>query len=406
MSENITVKNVLEWMSCDRDIQRFEGVTLKNLWKVLHAQESLSSLKIVKKRDSVLRVFTDEKCLRTVMGFMNSFDVDSKVSEKHYGSNYNRSLLGSYSRLYDSSSAPVDASYGRYITDMIEMVDDIISQFGEHLPPDITDFGCYLHIDSLSFFNEACMDNKQYFALLRSESFNSVSLLNDDLLTQLSNHFENSIEKLMGEFSSEEKSLKGFYFLKYLLRESIDDSSYIAMNYTASEYDEPVRFSERKIAFDMVFAYVFLKLMLKQISDNEAMNNIDTRKYELSSPLQYLIEDDFDIPFSRVIRLQKELMVKVIMYCTLLNMSAGKKGSSGMTEIIEAMSAYAEWIDTHPSRFESKIIDMVEAYKVKKWEKVGLMDMLYKHSDLYEKNVINMKNKREVKRFFDLRYMK
>lgn len=140
MSENITVKNVLEWMSCDRDIQRFEGVTLKNLWKVLHAQESLSSLKIVKKRDSVLRVFTDENCLRTVMGFMNSFDVDSKVSEKHYGSNYNRSLLGSYSRLYDSSSAPVDASYGRYITDMIEMVDDIISQFGEHLPPDITDF--------------------------------------------------------------------------------------------------------------------------------------------------------------------------------------------------------------------------------------------------------------------------
>ncbi|QLU53113.1 hypothetical protein HV269_23000 [Citrobacter sp. RHBSTW-00696] len=82
MSENITVKNVLEWMSCDRDIQRFEGVTLKNLWKVLHAQESLSSLKIVKKRDSVLRVFTDEKCLRTVMGFMNSFDVDSKVSGK------------------------------------------------------------------------------------------------------------------------------------------------------------------------------------------------------------------------------------------------------------------------------------------------------------------------------------
>lgn len=29
MSKNITVKNVLEWMSCDRDIQLFEGVTLK-----------------------------------------------------------------------------------------------------------------------------------------------------------------------------------------------------------------------------------------------------------------------------------------------------------------------------------------------------------------------------------------
>lgn len=325
MDKDITVENVLLWMSFDRDIKYFEGVTLKNLWRVLHAQESLSSLKTIKKRDSVLRAFTDDSCLRTVMGFMNSFDFESKKSEKHYGVNYNRSLLGCYLRLYDSSNISIDTSYGRYITSMTEMVDDIISQYGEHSPPDVSKFSGYLHLDSLSFFNDACMTNKVYFSLLRSEPYNSARLLNEDLLTQLSIHFENGIEKLMAEFSSEENSLNGFYFLKFLLRESIDDSSYIAMNYTVSGYNESIRFSERKIAFDMVFSYVFLELMLKQVSGNGWIGNIDASKYDFLSPLQHLIEDDFDIPFSRVIRLQKDLMVKVIFYCTLKNMWAEKK---------------------------------------------------------------------------------
>jgi hypothetical protein len=119
-----------------------------------------------------------------------------------------------------------------------------------------------------------------------------------------------------------------------------------------------------------------------------------------------LIEDGFDIPFSRVIRSQKDLMVKIIMYCTLKKMAAEKKGSSGVTEIMERMNAYAEWIDTHPSRFERKIIDMIDAYSAKKWAKEGLIQALYEHSYLYEKNVINLNNRREVKRFFDFRYLK
>ena len=406
MSVNVTVKSMIEWMGNDKDIQYFEGVTLKNLWGVLHAQEKLSSLKTVKSRDSVLRVFTDEKCLRTVMGFMNSFSYDSKLSEKHYGKNYNRSLLGSYSRLYDSSSAPVDASYGRYIQHITKIVDDIIIQFGEHSPPDISEFECFLHIDSLSFFNDACKESQHYYALLRSEYFNSIRLLDDELLTQLTSHLENSISKLTDKCSSDETCLNGFYFLKYLLGESITDSEFIAMNYTLSEYDEPIRFCERKIAFDMVFSYLALKSMLKQVSDSEVLNNIDTHKYDFTSPLQYLIEDGFDIPFSRVIRSQKDLMVKIIMYCTLKKMAAEKKGSSGVTEIMERMNAYAEWIDTHPSRFERKIIDMIDAYSAKKWAKEGLIQALYEHSYLYEKNVINLNNRREVKRFFDFRYLK
>lgn len=401
MSKKITANDLINKMDQDPDIVRLKGIKLQDLWDMIYSFKEFDDFAVADRGNSVCDILTKDGALDTVAFLLNS------LSNRKEGKNgyFYRHFPCNYMKIYDSSLHPVLMSNEKYILDLEVIVKDLISELsGEAFLTDLIKT-ISASVKDFSFFpeitNHAPDDVLEF---LYSVPVEPSSVLDLTYVRMINEHFLEKINTFHDRYTSKnvDHIAEVLSYLLGLVGECKQDRGDTEM-YKFTKQKRKVCFLEKKVAFDTMFIFVLLSKVLEAIKHDNSIDHNICKTGIPNSPLQMLMDENFDKGAFFIIKEQRKLLMKVVWYCSLMRLKVKRKNILDdnnqflSSEIINHVYKNVSWLDSNSTRTAQYFWSLTK--KVMGDKKYSHIEHIYAASNYKPVSFIDLSTRRGIKNF-------
>ncbi|EOT1757900.1 hypothetical protein ACNHYK_002633 [Citrobacter koseri] len=368
MSLDKELNDFLAKLRKHQDIRYLQGVTPATLFRFLNGSVHLSHIAEPAK-NSVLNVLQDPD----QADFISSFFSDLRYRGKGLKTQaFRDSLMWSYIRLYHPQHLKVNIYHDAYVFNQINALETFFDTYcsgtsGVYFPAmdnlyangSLSFFPTIRGLSHSPFDRRTCNDALK---TIRKTGMDSLYVLDKDLMKVLSFSAQDGIQQVM-QLCQPEDPASATAIIEYALqlyRECRKDADDFANNFSFSDYNEKRKVLEKKIAFDTVFLYVLLTDFCDAggfgAFDKKALNTIKPVRPTLS-----YIKNRFGLSSDNVLSLQKNIVVKAVLYAVLKRMQADSSTQYTRLRFLREIDKHYAWLDANTSRRNEDINKLIDS---------------------------------------------
>ncbi|MGE4698255.1 hypothetical protein [Yersinia enterocolitica] len=350
-----------------QDIRYLQGVTPATFFRFLNGSVHIGNISELAE-NSVLKILQDPERA----DFISSFFADLRYRGKGLKTQeFRESLMWSYIRLYHPQHLKVNNYHDAYIFDQIKALESFVDLFysgvSDFYLSEINDV--YVN-DSLSFFptvrkiQRNIVEQKAFnkaLKTIKNTGMNSLYVLDENLMDVLNSSVREGIQHVMQLYQSDkhDTAIAVILYSLDLYRECRKDAEDFANNFSTSDYNEKRKVLEKKIAFDTVFLY----LLLSDFCDTNGFGTFNKKTLESIKPVRptiSYIKNRFNLSSDKVLSLQKEIVMKAILYAVLKRMQADVSTTYTHHRLLREIDEYYSWLDINSSRRNHNICALID----------------------------------------------
>lgn len=367
VSLNEDLNDFLGKLRKHQDIRYLQGVTPATFFRFLNGSVHLSHIAELAE-NSVLNVLQNPERA----DFISSFFADLRYRGKGLKTQaFRDSLMWSYIRLYHPQHFKVNIYHDAYICDQINALEAFFDSYCSGVSSVHFQAIDNLYANgSLSFFpavrtlTHSPFDSRtcnNALKTIRKTGMDSLYVLDENLMKVLNFSARDGIQHVMQLYQPKEPA-SAIAIIEYslrLYRECRKDAEDFANNFSASDYNEKRKVLEKKIAFDTVFLYV----LLTDFCDANGFDAFDNKALSSIKPVRptiFYIKSRFNLSSDKVLSLQKEIVLKAVLYAVLKRMQADSSTQYTRHRLLREIGEHYPWIDANTSRRNLDIETLID----------------------------------------------
>lgn len=346
-----TLKKYLKNLAGDADVKYMEGVTSATLFRFLNGSVYFDNIRkpVV---NSVLYEFEDFERRELLLPFFADMRYRGRGLKTD---TFKKSLLGNYLKIYYPMHLKANMYHDEFITKQISMVEKCLQLCGvslltnELFLEDENESVGYSFFPTVKgFYSDDERMCRNITSDLKGKGMDSLYGINHEMIDALMHCIQMGLNHVMSLCDARTQPERVLEYALALYKECRVDAKKFSDNFDSNNYNETRKVLEKKIAFDTVFVYLLLSELRTLLPEDHML----CRKGRLSPerPTIFYLSRRFSMPSDTVLKLQKKIIMKCILFSTLNRLENDGSEEYSFMDLHRDIGSHFGWLDTNEER--------------------------------------------------------